>query len=402
MTTRTSQTTLDRVAFALLWLFVFTIPLAQATEIPGIGLISRLTGFAALAAGVAAVMTRRRFRLLGGFHMMMGGFILWSAVTLWWSVSPDATVQRIVTYLQLFVLVMVIWELCREEIDVLCILNAFVLGTIVPALSTLEGFLPGQKVLFERAARSGFDPNALAFMLAISLPVSYYLILQHKTALTGLYRLQMGIAFCGAVLYGSAATLVAVVIGLSLVCWTIQFVGLRSRRNAFALMLILGAMSLLMLPAHVANHILDETRKGGISMTSILDTGVQSIQTTPVGGFGAGTLTASADDRLKTPHSSFVMFEETGVVGVVTFIAVLGILFLAAEEMNAPAKAFWMTVLAVWSIGVCTLTWECTQSAWLLLGLLAAHAASLKEEASRSPVKAKPVYCIEQEAEVWS
>jgi len=397
MTTTKSQTVLNRVAFVLLWLFVFTLPLSQATEIPAIGAISQAIGLAALAAGVAAVIERRQIRLLSSFHLLMGGFILWSALTLCWSISPQLTVQRIVTYLQLFVLVLLIWELCREEKDVLRILSAFVLGTILPALSTLQAFLPGQQTLYERAAKSGFDPNSLAFMLAISLPVSYYLTLQHKSALTALYRLQMGFAFCAALLYGSAATLIAMVIGLSLVCWTIHLVPMRIRRNAFALTLLIGTTTFVLIPSSVVKHIMDETQKGGISLTAVLNTGAERIQTTPVGGFGAGTLATAAN------HPTFIMFAETGVVGVLAFIAIIGILFLAADEMSGASKSFWFTVLAIWTVGVCCLSWECTQPAWLLFGLLAAHSASLrKPQLAAKAVEAKPHFVVEQEAELCS
>lgn len=396
MTTTESQTVLNRIAFVLLWLFVFTLPMTQATEIPAIGAISQAIGLAALAAGVAALIERRQIRWLSSFHLMMGGFILWSALTLCWSISPELTVQRIVTYLQLFLLVLLIWELCREEKDVLHILSAFVLGTILPALSTLQAFLPGQQTLFERAAKSGFDPNILSFMLAISLPVSYYLILRHKSALTALYRLQMGFAFCAALLYGSAATLIAMVIGLSLVCWTIHLVPVRIRRNAFALTMLIGTVTFVLIPSAVVKHITEETQKGGLSLTAVLNTGAERIQTTPVGGFGAGTLATAAN------HPTFIMFAETGVVGVIAFIAILGILFLAADEMSGASKSFWFTVLAVWTVGVCCLSWECTQPAWLLFGLLAAHSASLRKQPAAQAVAAKPPYFVEQEAEVWS
>ena len=78
--------------------------------------------------------------------------------------------------------------------------------------------------------------------------------------------------------------------------------------------------------------------------------------------------------------TSFTMFSETGVVGVVCAIAMLGVLFLAAERMVGITKSFWLTVLGVWAIGACVLNWECIQPAWLLFGLLAAHSACTRHE----------------------
>ena len=196
MTKSTSRPLPTRIAFALLWLFVWILPLTEATEIPGVGTISKIVGLAALIAGAVAVAARRQIRVLGAVHGTMALLILWSAVTLVWSVSPDLTMQRFMTYCQLFALVVLIWELCVEEADVLQILSAFVLGTILPALTTLMAFLPGQGTLTERAAVAGYDPDNMAFMLAISLPIAYYLILRDKRPVSVLYRLQMGIAMC--------------------------------------------------------------------------------------------------------------------------------------------------------------------------------------------------------------
>ncbi len=163
----------------------------------------------AITVGVITVVAQRSVRMPVGVHLAMAGFIMWSAVTLLWSVAPELTVERTTTYIQLFVLVLTIWELCREEKDVLRILSAFVLGTIIPTLSTLTGFQPGQSMLAQRASATGFDANSLAFILALSLPVSYYLILREKGVISALYRLQMGFAFCAILLTGSAGAMIA-------------------------------------------------------------------------------------------------------------------------------------------------------------------------------------------------
>lgn len=64
-----------------------------------------------------------------------------------------------------------------------------------------------------------------------------------------------------------------------------------------------------------------------------------------MGGFGAGTLATDSN------HRTFIVFAETGTVGVVAFIVILGILFLAADTMSGASKSFWFTVLAVWTVG---------------------------------------------------
>jgi hypothetical protein len=366
-------------------------------------MISRVAGLAAIVAGTAAVALRKQVRLLGSVHMAMAGLILWSAITLCWSVTPDLTVQRLMTSLQLFVMVLMIWELCVEETDVVQILGAFVLGTILPALSTLRAFLPGQETLQQRAAVAGYDPNGLAFMLAISLPVAYYLILRDKSAISALYRLQMGFAVCAILLSGSAATMVAMVVGLSLVFWTAHILPARSRVNAFALIMVLAGAGIVFTPAGLWRHISEESRNGGITLSATVDNGVQTLRSAPVGGYGAGTMGPAASGTRVRRNTTPTLISETGVVGVGCFFAILGVLVMSAERMSGASKSFWLTVIAVWAVGVCAANAECSQPAWLLFGLLASHAASVKQDGvTQVERKQRRNYYVEQSAEVWS
>ncbi len=404
MTPNADRPILMRLAFILLWLFVFTIPMTYATEIPMIGTISTVAGLAAM--GAAAAAARRQVRLLGPVHMAMAGFILWSAVTLCWSVAPDLTLQRVMSYLQLFVLVLLVWEMCVEENDILRILSAFVLGTMIPALSTLKGFLPGQQTLIQRAGGAGYDANQLAFLLALSLPAAYYLILREKGPVVSLYRLQMGFGVCAILLSGSGSAMIAMAVGLSLACWTVHSVSVRTRKKALVLLILLAGATMLLVPSKLWQEIAEQARKGDIAVTAVMDRKVESLHATPIGGFGAGTQSGPAAAVGHGPGgrpTSFTMFAETGVVGVTCFLAILGVLLMAAGRMTGATRSFWFTSLAVWVAGVFSLNWDCSQPAWLIFGLLAAHSACLSAEgAKKAESQATREYRLEETAEVWS
>ena len=404
LTSNTPRPVLTRIAFVLLWLFVFTIPMTQATEIPLVGTISSAAGLAAMLGGAIAVIARKQVRPLGTVHLAMAGFILWSAVTLCWSVSPDLTIQRIMSYLQLFVLVLLVWEMCVEEKDVLQILGAFVAGTIIPALSTLRGFVPGQENMLQRAATNGYDANQLAFLLALSLPAAYYLILRDRGPITFVYQLQMGFAVCAILMTGSASAMIAMAVGLSLVCWTFHTVALRTRTNAFVTVMLVGGLSCAMAPTSMWQGMVEETRKGDLTATTVINKEVNNFRSTPLGGFGAGTQTrpvAAVSDRVGGRPTSFTLVSETGVVGVICFLGLLSVLVLAAGRMPGINKSFWLTSLAVWGVGILSLNWDCSQPAWLIFGLLAAHSAAL-DSAAVVKAKGKRTYFFDDRAEVWS
>ena len=111
----------------------------------------------------------------------------------------------------------------------------------------------------QRATVHGFDANSLPFLLALSLPVSFYLILREKSPISALYRLQMSFAVCAILLTGSAITMVAMVIGLSIVAWTFHVVPIRTRANAFALIVLLGGATFMLIPASLWQRISGES-----------------------------------------------------------------------------------------------------------------------------------------------
>ncbi len=152
-------------------------------------------------------------------------------------------------------------------------------------------------------------------------------------------------------------------------CWTFHIVPVRTRANAFISFMLLAGAAMVFLPSSLWHHIADESRNGGLTLTAAVNNGLAGIRATPVGGFGAGSM--SAQNPGAVVHA-FSIFSETGVVGVAWFITMLGVLFLSAESMSGATKSF-VTVLATWAAGVCGINWDCSQSAWLLFGLLAAH-----------------------------
>jgi hypothetical protein len=161
-----------------------------------------------------------------------------------------AFVERAVTYIQLFSLVLLIWEFCTEERHVLSPMSAYVLGTPVPSGDTVQRFLMGHQTFYNRYATTGFDPND---------PPSSWRRLESAAA---------------------------------------------------------------------------EVSEGKLNSRTVLwQAGLDMFRDRPFGGIGAGA-------RI--------------------------------------TRSFRLTRLAVWSLGVCSLTWEYRKPTWLVFGLLAAHLASIK------------------------
>lgn len=378
----------SRLAFALLWAFVFSIPLSKVTEIPFVDVGSKLVGILAMLAGCVAVIISREIRFPGTLIGALAVFVGWSALTLGWSVAPNLTIVRSQDYLQLFVMVLLIWQFCKEEKQVLRLLDAFALGSIIPALATLLAFLPGQTALFQRAAAPKFEPNELAFLLALSLPVSCYLLHREQGVRSLFYRVSISLSLAVVVMIGSPAMILAALTGVVIAFFSIAQLTAHARVRVAVLLAVLGCPFAFLLPEGAIQQV-----ENGASTAVMTFTGqiVDAVQHTPLRGLGSGT--HGLDIAATGIGNSYVsVLVETGVVGFCCFICILGISLFSAEGMPGTTRSLWMALLAVLAIGVSSLSWESSQPAWLLLGLLAAHSACSKHQGAVDRIYAKKIF----------
>jgi O-antigen ligase len=364
-------------------------------QIPGFGSVGKLAGALAIGSGMVAVFSQMRIRIPAAFHVVLGSFVLWSALTFRWSIQQDFTLERINTYLMLAMLVWLIWELCPGEWQVRALLEAYVLGTLPTSLDTLQRFLLGKQTYYNRYATEGFDPNDLALTLALSLPMAYYLSLTATGIRPWIYRFQM-VASAGTIfLTASRGGTMAMVVAFSLMLWTLPALRVRARLTLLvsAMLLLLAAAAII--PATSWNRILtlaSEVSEGTLNSRTVLwRAGWDAFQKSPIQGIGAGAYPEASSKVIGRPwnfvpvaHNSFLsVLVETGFAGFGLFALMLAILIVSAWRMPWLPSTFWLTLLAVWALGVFSLTWEYRKPTWLLFGLLPAHAAAITKPRAR-------------------
>ena len=207
-----------RFAWALLLLFVFTIPWEYSLDLESpFGNIARIAGLILLLAAVPAVLWSGEIRRPGVVQWITLALYLWLCLTFFWSAVPDVTVAKLRGYLQEMMIVWLVWEFADSPQDLRSLMRVWLAGSWVLAALTIANFAilyPGTNEQI-RFAAFGQDPNDVARFLDLGFPIAA-LLLDGKEKWPG-KLLAIGylpLGFACVLLTASRGGFVAAVVGL--------------------------------------------------------------------------------------------------------------------------------------------------------------------------------------------
>ncbi|HFE66407.1 MAG TPA: hypothetical protein ENJ93_04005, partial [Chloroflexi bacterium] len=167
---------LRKTAFWLSVIFIFIIPWESGAVVEGVGPVARGVGLAVTAFWLGVVLITGRFRRLHPFHIAVLLFLLWNVMSLLWTINTQRTFDRLETYVQLTVMVFLIWDLYTTKNRVRIGLQAYVLGAYITVWSVLGNYFSGVTTgQSGRFSGFNFNENTLALILVIALGFAWYL-----------------------------------------------------------------------------------------------------------------------------------------------------------------------------------------------------------------------------------
>jgi O-antigen ligase len=96
--------------------------------------------------------------------------------------------------------------------------------------------------------------------------------------------------------------------------------------------------------------------------------GIAVLAQHPIFGVGSGAV-----DRLigGNVHNTFITIAtETGFIGLVLFLAILGLVVYAAIMLPKNTSALWMSIFLTWLIGSVSMSWEFRKVTWIILSFV--------------------------------
>jgi O-antigen ligase len=392
------------LAYTALWVFIFSLPWENFIVIPGLGVISRVFGMLAASLAVLAALVSGKLRRWHLFHFAALLFVIWAGGTMLMVYNPLTMPKKFWTFVQLFIVVWMIWELAHTRKRQLGLFTAYILGAYVAALDTIMLYRRDTGGL-RRFAAAGGDPNDLAMTLALALPMAWYLgTTYHRPLLRWVYRAYLPVGLVAIGLTASRGGVLAAIVGLLIVPLTMTKLSPSRFAIALVVLVLSGSFAVSYIPTKVANRLattgaeVEDLSLGG--RFTIWKAGVNAFVQRPLVGYGTSGFRAAVTPELghstQVAHNSFLsVLVEEGLVGFVFYCLMFVAVFLAVLSLPSLERRFALVLLVTVVTTMLPLTWEDNKAVWFvlaaLLGFAQAPAGAPASRMRHAPVRAAPI-----------
>jgi len=374
------------LTFRLVLLLTASLPLESVYALPGSESATKLLGILAAGAWASTVLTAGRIRTPHTLHVVALLFVLWNACSLLWTVDGPATQTRVLTYAQLWVLLLVVWETVKTVTALRQVLLANVIGCYVAAATMVMSYVTqgsGSEV-HGRVTLGNFNPNDAGVILALGLPMACYLLASRwpgpwRRPVVVIVATYLPLGAFAALGTGSRAALLALVPAV----WYAARLLRRSRpRLALATFGGLGILAVAALPL-LPTRALDRLGNTGLNERGdVWAEAIRIIHDHPLGGAGAGAFRTAATGVNKVGHNFVLaLMAEIGVVGLALFVVMMVVALRALRPAPRPLRELWYTVFAAWTFAALLHNWEYRKLTWLMFGLMTACGALARRSA---------------------
>jgi len=375
------------ITLQLSLVFICLIPW-EGVDVPRLGSVPKLVGFVVAALWLATIIISGQFRKPHPFHIMFCVFVLWNAISVFWSTNPDKTVRQVMTWTQLLVFSLMLWDLYTTRTALLAGLQAFILGEYVAIGLTIYNFFSGNVYYthYQRFSPSEYtNPDGFGIMVALGISVAWYLASSESTTKMGrmlkiLNYAYIPAAFIGIALSGTRTAMIASIPALAFGLASMTRFRLSAR---IAIFLLLTSAILILLPQLEVlrsfqrfSTTTSEITEGDLNgRTEKWRQGFDSFVEHPLLGIGSNMF-SSVTSRGNVAHNAFIsILVELGLIGFALFGTILAIAVTQAWNQPKWEAGFCLTVLATWVISVSTLSYEDRRATWFFLSFIIASAA---------------------------
>ena len=381
---------MNRLAQISLLVFAFVLPWEDSLLLPGIGSLGRVSGLLLLVFALPSLFrgNRLKLRLPSLFIIVMLLFVVWSSLSMFWSLDPGSTLTHAMSRVQLFALAFLVWQLVDRPERADPVMRAYVLGCYVAIGSAIFNLLTGTEYVYQRYSATGTDPNDFATMLALGIPMAWLLVVRGRQGIWFWPMLLYLPAVLGAILLTSSrGGAIVTLLALLVVPLTMRHLDV-PRRLAFWFMVGVGGLG-----AIYAAPLVIDTVQGSIQRLSstasevasgtlneradIWDAGFRLLEDNTMLGVGAGAFEQSVTPYAGLPkiaHNTYIsVLVELGPLGLLLFVSALLAAALPLLRLPGPERAILLVLGVTLAVALVPLTWEIRKVTWFVLVLMTTY-----------------------------
>ncbi len=392
-----------RFGFYTLIFFVFSLPLQDVIQLPGGPTlsVSRIVALVLIAGAMGATLSRgvMRLRLPAVTIALTVLFALWAVASNLWNVwNPLLGIVTSLTYLQLAVMSILIWQLCRTTSDHMTLLQVFVLGSSILTGQIVYEFLTNPFVAnsqssLQRYTSFGGNPNGLAAIMALSLPIAWFLAnFWSRGLLRWLNFAYLPAGILGVILTASRGGFVTAVVGLLIIPMTFPYLKRGSRIGVAVFVVLAGTLLYSLIPpGNFArlSQTSDEISSGNVSNRSqIWAAGLRLYPESPIVGTGTGSFATAVLPILgysMPAHNAWLLvLVEMGIIGFVLYVGNFIIVLLPLIRLPGPDKMLYLCLWLALVVSMLPSNVEDAQHVWALLTIMATRRAYVLRLPSRT------------------
>ncbi|MGP3560191.1 O-antigen ligase family protein [Geobacillus sp. BK01] len=367
-----------RVTLYLVCVFVFVIPIENIITISGLGTISKLVGALLFFVVLLYTIVIGKIRRIDKFDILFFVFIVWGTLTYFWSFDKILSAQRILTNVQLLIMIWILREFLSNGKARLMILQSYVLGAMVSVASVISSYVQNKSVYGNRFVAQGFDPNDLGLILALSLPIAWYLSLKQKNSFIN--RVYIPLGYFSIILTASRTSFVVSLIGLLYIFITFHQLSKKSRIIIFLAVLLVSSYVYNLIPEASVERlstISKEVSNGDLNdRTNIWKCALTLFYVQWANGVGIGAFRQAVLDcygARVVAHNTFIsILVEQGVIGFFIFsLVILYLVYVIMKFTDPEHRVLHIIFMIMLFLGVNFLTWEYRKVFWLILAIMA-------------------------------
>jgi O-antigen ligase len=381
-----------RLAFWMIVAVAFTLPSENVLGVPGVGTVSRAVGLAAAAVWILAVLGTATVRRPGPVAIAVA-FVAWNGFSVFWSVDVDVSIGRVFTFVQLLVMMYLLWDTVRTSRDFRIVLQAYVVGSLVTLTFLIRDALVDGPIGYQvRYTVGDFQYDDLGLVFALAVPMAFHLATTPTSGRRGRLLQALNIALVpaatiGIMFSGSRAAMVAVVPSLVYVFVTLARLRPWSRAVSSTAILVTFLILIQLVPQSTVDRLVntsgDRTSGDLNGRVELWSQAYLTFKQHPFTGVGTGAF--REDTSWKVAHDVWLRFAaELGIVGLGLFLLLLAVLYARSWHAPRALRNLALTLMTAWMIGATFYNAEDKKQTWLVLSLVLIG-ASLPREPASSP-----------------